>query len=135
MLSKETKNRIEYAFSRYPEWKSYVDARIQATQEQGLTANLTALGGGGGNTSKTEKAICEIESEKKALWCQVIDKTINYFLITDKYDLFVARYIKHKSFYDICDQLHISIATMFIWCRDICEYARGWAIKFGLMEP
>lgn len=133
--AREAKNRIEYAFRHYIEWKRQIEEQIEDAQGLGLTAQLCVTGGGtGDNTSTTERAICNIESAQKALWCRVVEQTINYFMPSEKYELFKLRYLTNVSIYDVCERLHIGRSTMFVWTNELCNYAFLWATQLGLLS-
>lgn len=139
MIERDKRKKIEFAFRHYNVWMKEISAKTESITEAGTCSKMAAASGGGRflPESKFSTMVEKMVDTPEYRWCQIIEKTYEYYRLTGKDTLIDLRYfsVRRMSEYSICDRLHISRTALFAWIDDIIGYALRWAIKYGLLEP
>jgi len=135
MLDRKIRRKVERAFYDYKANRESGAESLAELAECGLTAKYGAVGGSSDVGNPTEsKAIKLAEGCDAALWCRVVEKTLEHFHDTGKDTLIRLRYFDKLSERRVCEKLYIERASYYLWATDILNYAAMIAIQFRLLK-
>lgn len=135
MLDRKIRSKVERAFYDYNANKERGAESLAELAENGLTAKYGAVGGGSDIGNPTEsKAIKLAEGCDAALWCRVVEKTLEHFHDTGKDTLIRLRYFDKLSERRVCERLYIDRSAYYDWITDVLTYGAMIGIQHGLIK-
>ena len=135
MLDRKIRRKVESAFYNYKKNIESGAESLAELAECGLTAKYGTVGGSSDVGNPTEsKAIKLAEGCDAALWCRVVEKTLEHFHDTRKDTLIRLRYFDKLSERRVCEKLYIDRSAYYDWVTDVLTYGAMLAIQYSLIK-